>query len=209
MDLVTLKDGTQGWVWPLLPTDKRALSAEFESLSPESRRSRFLRTVEHLSPAMLRQLVDDVDGVDHIALVCLAERGDELVPAGIARIVRYPDHPDTADVAVTVKDEWQGHGVASAMLPLLAARRPQGVVRVVTEVSADNPASLAMLRRLGPVTTTNVSEGILEVVVDLAPRVEELPAEERRRLRASPWRPQFGNRDLVCAWLAGQTRNDI
>jgi len=55
---------------------------------------------------MLDRLVDDVDGVDHVALELfgLPEDGGE-VPAGIARIVRYRDRLDTADVAVTVTDE--------------------------------------------------------------------------------------------------------
>ena len=56
-DEVTLRDGTPGWVWPLLPTDRNVLVAEFESLSPESRRRRFLGPVVHLSDAMLQHLV--------------------------------------------------------------------------------------------------------------------------------------------------------
>lgn len=203
METVTLKDGTTCWVWPLLPSDKRALVEEFELLSPESRRSRFLRTVMTLSPAMLHQLVDEVDGVDHIALVCLAEVDGELEPAGIARIVRYPEQPDSADLAVTVKDKWQGRGVASALLPLLIEKRPAGVVRLVTEVAGDNPASLAMLRGLGEMTTSSVTDGVLEVVVDLEPQVAELPVQDRAALRRSPWRPTFGSRDRVCAWLSG------
>ena len=98
------------WVWPLLPTDREALVREFETLSPESRRRRFLGPVVHLSEAMLKHLVDEVDGVDHVALILMVEVGDDLEPAGIARCVRYADQPEAADVAVTVKDDWQGHG---------------------------------------------------------------------------------------------------
>ncbi len=132
---VVLPDGTAAWVWPLLPTDRRALVAEFEQLSPESVRSRFLGPVVHLSEAMLQTLVDDVDGIDHVALVLLAEVGDDVLPVAIGRIVRYPDQPDAADLAITVKDAWQGRGVASALVPLQVAKRPAGVTRLVTEVA--------------------------------------------------------------------------
>jgi putative transposase len=31
-------------------------------------------------------------------------------PAGVAHLLQYPDDPATADIAVTVADDWQGHG---------------------------------------------------------------------------------------------------
>jgi len=195
---VVLPDGTAAWVWPLLPTDRRALVAEFERLSPESVRSRFLGPVVHLSEAMLQTLVDDVDGIDHVALVLLAEVGDDVLPVAIGRIVRYPDQPDAADLAITVKDAWQGRGVASALVPLLVARRPVGVTRLVTEVAAGNPASLAMLRRAGTVQSTSDAQDGTEVVVSLEPGLE---AEPLPAGRYAAWRRHLYTRDLVCPWL--------
>ena len=197
-DQVVLPDGTAAWVWPLLPTDRRALVAEFERLSPESVRSRFLGPVVHLTEAMLRTLVDDVDGIDHVALVLLAEDEDDVLPVAIGRIVRYPDQPDAADLAITVKDAWQGRGVASTLVPLLVAQRPAGVTRLVTEVAAGNPASLAMLRRAGTVRSTVDGLDGTEVEVALEPDAgtAPLPAE-----RYAAWRRHLYTRDLVCPWL--------
>ena len=202
-DQVSLRDGTPGWVWPLLPTDRETLVREFETLSPESRRRRFLQPVLHLSDAMLTHLVDEVDGVDHVALVLMAEVGDDLVPAGVARCVRYPEHPDAADIAVTVKDDWQGRGVATALLDVLMRHRPAGVTHLLTEVMADNPASLAMLRRLGPVRTYDTAMGILDVEVDLVPTgVQLTPLDETtHEVVHRPERRRFRSRDLVCPWL--------
>ena len=42
-------DGTDAIVVPLLRTDRATLAAEFETLSPESQRRRFLAPVHHLS----------------------------------------------------------------------------------------------------------------------------------------------------------------
>ena len=170
IEQVTLRDGTDAFVVPLERTDRAALVAEFETLSPESQRRRFLAPVRHLSDAMLDHLVDDVDGVDHIALVLCAETSPDVYdPVALARMVRYADVTDAADLAVTVKDEWQGRGVATVLLEVLMRRRPEGVDRIVTEVLQDNPASLAMLRRLGAVSLEDEGNGVYGVVVELAP----------------------------------------
>jgi hypothetical protein len=119
---------------------------------------------------MLDHLVDDVDGVDHIALVLCAETSPDVYdPVALARMVRYADVTDAADLAVTVKDEWQGRGVATVLLEVLMRRRPAGVDRIVTEVLQANPASLGMLRRLGAVSLEDEGNGVYGVVVELAP----------------------------------------
>ncbi len=165
---VRLRDGTDAAICPLLHTDREAVQEGFEQLSPLSRFHRFMAPVEQLSETMLDHLVDEVDGVDHVALVLFARPTNAPeVAVGIARVARYPDEPTAADVAVTVAEEWQGKGVASVLLPALMHRRPEGVVRLVTEVYHDNPASLAMLRRLGRTTVTPDGCGGMEVEVDL------------------------------------------
>lgn len=164
-----LPDGTRALILPLLPQDREALSTGYDHLSDESRVHRFMAGVPHLTDAMLAHLVDEVDGVDHVALALVTINDDDVgTPAGVARIIRYPEAPTTADVAVTVVDEWQGRGVAGVLLAELLQARPHGVTQLVTRVAGDNPASLAMLRRLGPTTITDAGDGTFEVVVDLA-----------------------------------------
>lgn len=178
IEQVTLRDGTDAFVVPLERTDRATLAAEFDSLSPESQRRRFLAPVRHLSDAMLAHLVDDVDGTNHIALVLCAETSPDVYdPIALARLVRYTDASEAADLAVTVKDAWQGRGVASVLLSVLMRRRPAGVHRIVTEVLRDNPASLAMLRRLGPLSLRDGGSGVYSVVVELESAPAEPPAE--------------------------------
>lgn len=162
-----LRDGTLALVLPLMPQDREAVRAGFEELSPESREHRFLTSVPHLTEVMLDHLVDDVDGVDHVALALVVVGEDHTgVPAGVARMIRYPEAPTTADVAVTVHDRWQGRGVATALLTELMRQRPVGVTRIVTTVAGDNDASLKMLRRLGP-TVEEPAGALIDVTVDL------------------------------------------
>ena len=165
-----LADGTHAVILPLLPSDREALRDGFEGLSAESQNHRFLASVSHLTDAMLDHLVDEVDGVDHVALALVVLDEDNVgTPVGVARMIRYGDRPTEADVAVTVVDDWQGHGVAGALLAELVQERPVGVCRIVTAVAADNAASLAMLRHLGETAVTPAGIGRLDVVVDLPP----------------------------------------
>jgi GNAT superfamily N-acetyltransferase len=169
---------------------------------------------------MLEHLVDDVDGVDHIALVLCAETSPRVYdPVALARMVRYADVGDAADLAVTVKDEWQGRGVATALLEVLMRRRPPGVDRIVTEVLQDNPASLGMLRHLGAVSLEDEGNGVYGVVVRLepldpvgtpveAPVTTPSPAPARRSgVRPTPLlhdprhRHELRTRDQVCPWF--------
>jgi RimJ/RimL family protein N-acetyltransferase len=166
-----LTDGTRAVIWPLLPADREALREGYEHLSAQSRNHRFLSSVPHLTDTMLDHLVDDVDGVDHVALALVVLDDDNQgTPVGVARMIRYSDQPTDADLAVTVVDAWQGRGVASALLRELVRERPLGVTRVVTTVAADNAASLAMLRRLGETTTTPAGIDRLDVAVVLDPQ---------------------------------------
>lgn len=177
---VVLRDGTPAVAWPLLATDRAALRDGFASLSPDSRYRRFLSGVPRLSESALRVLVDAVDRpdpddptpgpVDHVAFVLVALPPDgEEEAVGVARLVRYPERPDTADVAVTVLDAWQGRGAATALLRVLLGHRPPGTTRLVTQVATGNAASVAMLARLGRLTSRPAGSGVAEVTVELPP----------------------------------------
>jgi hypothetical protein len=100
---------------------------------------------------MIRRLVDSADGVHHIALVLivLPPEGQEG-PAGVAHLMQDPDDPATADIPVTVADDWQGRGVGTALDSALMHRRPAAIKRLRTVVDADNHASLALLAGADP-----------------------------------------------------------
>ncbi|MGH3152884.1 MAG: GNAT family N-acetyltransferase, partial [Streptosporangiaceae bacterium] len=151
----SLRDGTPAMIWPLLPTDGQALREMFRRLSPESRQRRFLSTLRELNDAMIQRLVGDVDGTRHVALllVVLPPDGQEG-PIGIARLIQDPADPASADIAVTVADDWQGRGIGTALAAELIRRRPPEVKRLVTEVEADNRASLALLAGTGRLSSS-------------------------------------------------------
>ena len=62
----------------------------------------------------------EIDHHDHEAIIALEEESGEGI--GVARYVRNPTHPETAEVAVTVIDEWQGRGLGTLLLEVLGQR---------------------------------------------------------------------------------------
>lgn len=85
----------------------------------------------------------------------------------MARFVRSPDRPDTAEAAVTVVDDWQGRGVGTALLDALAERaRAEGVVRFTALMLAE---MLELLQALGPVRVVDRQRGTVDIEADLPP----------------------------------------
>jgi len=170
-----LQDGKPALIWPLLPTDAETLRDVFRRLSPGSRHHRFLAALDQLDDPLIRLLVDSVDGVHHIALllIVLPPQGQEEL-IGVAHLVQDPDDPATADIAVTVVDDWQGRGAGTALVSSLLQRRPAAVTRLRTLVAAGNRASLALLAGAGRVSSGLPEQGVLDVTV-------ELPAATRAR----------------------------
>ena len=175
-----LRDGTPAMIWPLLPTDSETLRDVFRRLSPRSRYHRFLQVLDQLDDPMIRLLVDSVDGVHHIALllIVLPPQGEEEL-IGVAHLVQNPDDPATADIAVTVVDDWQGCGAGTALGSALLARRPAAVTRLCTIVAADNRASLALLARAGRMSSGLPEQGVLDVTVDLPAAARARSAVEK------------------------------
>lgn len=110
-----LRDGARIVLHAVSPDDRVCIARSFEQLSPASRQSRFLMPMKKLDGQMLDYLTA-IDGSRHLAVAASAD--DE--PVGLARCVRLEDEPDTAEIAVTVLDDWQRRGVAPVLVTELA-----------------------------------------------------------------------------------------
>jgi len=136
------KHGPTLIVRPLRRGDVDTVCSMFARLGERSRRTRFHGPKPRLTSAELERLAQ-VDANNHV-LVAHVE-GDPR-PVALARLVR---NGRSAEVAFEVADEYQQRGIGSALTAeLLADARAAGITQVVALVTSDNPAAIALLRRI-------------------------------------------------------------
>jgi RimJ/RimL family protein N-acetyltransferase len=147
---VTLRDGTPVRLRLVRPGDKPVFLEAWQRLSPESRYRRFLSARRDLSPSELRYLTE-VDGETHLAFIALHGPPGKEKGAGVARFVRLPEPPDTAEAAVVVTDDFQGKGLATELVArLLRAALERGLRHVRCEVLAENGPVRKLIRKFAP-----------------------------------------------------------
>jgi GNAT superfamily N-acetyltransferase len=145
MRSITLPDGATLSVRPIEPDDVDRLARFFTRLSPTTVYRRFFSPVTHPPRRTLAWLA----AVDHDrreALVALD--GDEIVA-----VARYDGHPGTptAEIAVTVEDDWQHRGVGMRLARRLAAQAlDHGFDEFVAIMLGDNQPALRLVRRVSP-----------------------------------------------------------
>jgi len=129
-------------VRPLRHGDVRTVWGLFERLGERSRRTRFNGPKPCLSVPELRQLAS-VDSTHHV-LVAYVE--DDSQAVAIARLVR---EGSSAEIAFAVADEYQQRGIGSTLAAeLVTDARAAGITEITALVSSDNPAAVALLRRI-------------------------------------------------------------
>jgi GNAT superfamily N-acetyltransferase len=143
---VTLPPGLA--VRPLRRSDRDALGALFAGLTPESRRRRFLSPKPTVTPRELEYL-SDIDHVSHEAVAAIDSDGSMVAVAryatGGARA-----RGGSADVAVTVHDDWQGIGLGTALIRLVVERaRENALARLTGETLLENYAARSLMARIG------------------------------------------------------------
>lgn len=168
-----LNDGRRVRVRPVIPADRASIAAGLTRMSARSRYLRFHSHVSQLSESRLRYL-SEIDFREHVAWAALAidEAGSPGV--GVARFVRSGDHPEIAEFAITVLDEWQGVGLGSLLLrTVMGSAAQRGIARLVAPVLLENDSALRLIERHGG-WRARVEDGVADMVLPV-----------RRSLRAS------------------------
>ncbi len=172
-----LRDGTRVLVRPIRAEDRDRLQVGLHQLSAASRYQRFHAAVSELSPQQLREL-SEIDHVNHLAWIALDPTLPEQPAVGVARCIRLPQEPRTAEVAVTVLDAYQGRGLGTLLLGLLSQTAAAQDIRTFRAyVLEDNEAMLRIFRDLGAhVGRLDVGEYQLDIPVPEDPgRLPDTP----------------------------------
>lgn len=159
---VILRDGSILRVREAQADDEATLSGLLSSLTPRSREFRFF------------SLASDVGGAAH-RLFAQAGSRNLLAFAGdvcVAHACFIPITPDHAEVAFAVADTYQGRGVGSLLLGMLAeSASTQGITSFEASVMTDNANMLRMFRESGFPTTSRWTDGgiTIEMPTSFAP----------------------------------------
>lgn len=148
-EVVTLRDGTRVRIRPVCAEDKSILARGLAAMSPRSRYQRFFSDKPSLTGAELDYLTA-LDGDRHFALGAMRD-APPYDGLGIARFIRLPDDPTTAESAIAIVDAVQGRGLGLALMErLLRAAAERGISRLRNEFLAENIAFAGLMRRLAP-----------------------------------------------------------
>jgi ribosomal protein S18 acetylase RimI-like enzyme len=151
-------------VRPLLRGDTETVAAVFDRLGPESRARRFNGAKPRLSTNELEQIAA-VDQRRH-ALVAYVDRDPQ--PVGIAELVRDCDQWAHAEIAFAVADRYQGLGVGSTLVELLAAdARAAGITHLTATMRSSNAAAHALVRKVASSVDVKYSSGEAMLVAAL------------------------------------------
>ena len=169
----TLEDGMRVRFRRIRPDDKKWLVRGVAQMSPESRYRRFFSPLDHLSTEQLTYFTE-VDQVNHVAWVATLPDQHGHPAVAVARFVRLPGDPDSAEAAVTVIDPYHGRGIGRAILVVLTEEAiGLGVKRFVMYVLGGNANMMSLLHDAGAVQDS-IHDGVYKLHVSLPASAAEL-----------------------------------
>jgi acetyltransferase len=155
----------------MVAEDAALLVDLFNQLSPETRRMRFLRSRNEVSDAFwpeARRLagIDPLVGTALIGLI--TEEGQERA-VGVARLARDAADPTTAEIAIALRDDYQGEGLGMLLFQLLVQEaKAQGLKRLVALSLAENDAFRRLVRKSGLPYTSQTANGETMTTITLS-----------------------------------------
>lgn len=166
---ITIKDGRQFFVRPILPEDEPLVHQMVANQTSEDLRLRFFAPLKRLSHQAAARLTQ-IDYDREMALLAIGpdlETGD-MVMQGVVRITADPDN-QRAEYAVMVRSDMKGQGLGYLLMnKILDYARSRGIREVYGEVLRENTSMLGMCRALGFARRENLDEpGVVEVRIDL------------------------------------------
>jgi acyl-CoA hydrolase/GNAT superfamily N-acetyltransferase len=168
-----VKDGSQVFIRPIRPDDEPLMKEMFYSFSERTRYLRFHGAMKAL-PHNRLQVFCNVDYEEEMALIGLTgEPGDEDVVA-VGRYL-HDAAESSAEVAFTVRDDWQNKGLGTALFDrLVEIGREKGIKVFHAEVLPENVPMLNVFHHSNCRVTTSTEGGIVHVTIGLSPQAEKV-----------------------------------
>jgi acetyltransferase len=171
-------DGQVVRVRPEQPDDAVHLVRLFSGLSPNSRYLRFSKALQNPDPDLVRREAERLARLEppaDVAWLAFADLpGAPDEPIAGARYVRLPSDPQSAEVAISVRDDLQRQGIGSTLLKFIAEHaRRHGIQRLAATFRSENRAVWALLQRAPYRFTWELDGPEVHAAIDLtAPQQE-------------------------------------
>jgi GNAT superfamily N-acetyltransferase len=147
----------------IVPGDEIGLEAFYAELSADSREARFHGAASVGSRAAHAFCAAEGEGRHGVVAEALDHDGHWVI---VGHLCLEPLGDGTAELAATVADAWQHHGVGRALLrEALTWARRHDVRALLASVRWSNGPMLRLLRDTGPVTFGAEDAGVVDVTL--------------------------------------------
>jgi acetyltransferase len=161
---LTLKDGREVFLRPILHTDGHLLVDLFNKLSPQSIYLRFLNPLHALPEDLLYRLAH-VNYNNEFALVAVIKEDGKDAIIAVGRYA-YDPQANLTDFGVAVRDDWQNLGLGKSLLvKILAIGKEHGISRFETLISPQNNIIRQTLGGLGYEMKYSLRSGVFQVEI--------------------------------------------
>lgn len=175
------KSGDTIYVRPLTNEDAPLLVDVFNHMSSESRYKRFNQTLDNVVPNRVwkeAMYIAQSDPLQSRGLIAFArDRSSRLIPIGAARYNETA--PGEAEVAISIRDDYQSQGIGTRLMRLLAYKAQEhGYKRLVAAIRNDNPGIWKVFNRL-PFQVIRVPDGAfseIAIMLDAERAIEDQPS---------------------------------
>ncbi len=144
---ITLENGTEVFIRPVLKTDGDLLIGLFHRMSPQSIYSRFLRRLYTLPEDLLHRFTH-IDYHQEFALAAVIKEDAKDAIIAVARY-HYDPEESVTDFAVAVRDDWQHLGLGRSLLnKIFAVGRDNGISVFVSVIDPENKRFRQILSKM-------------------------------------------------------------
>ena len=165
---VPLKDKSSVFIRPIRPEDEPMMKEMFYSFSERTRYLRFHGPMKSFPHARL-QVFCNVDYDQEMTLIgVVGQPGEEDVVSLGCYI--HDQGTNTAEVAFSVRDDWQNKGLGSILFrKLVEIGRERGIDTFHAEVLTENLPMLNVFHHSGCTVSTQAESGVVHVNIQLSP----------------------------------------
>ena len=176
----TTSKGMRVWLQPQLPAHRELYLSALGSLSKDALRTRFFAA--RLPPDAVIERLLHIDYIDHVAWVACESADPGARALGIARFIVSAEDPRKAEIAITIIDACQGHGMGRLLVGALGCvAQARGLAAFTALVLGENHAMRAVFDK-ARATWRRADFDTLEAEMSVADVAALLDGETARRV---------------------------